>query len=192
VTRKSVTVPPEYFEEKYRANIDPWRFRTSEYERNKYQATIEALTNDRYSAALEVGCSIGVLTRLLSQRCVNLLAIDASATALKAAKSVNDTSVTFKVANLPAEFPEGKFDLIVLSEILYYFSSPDLERVAVSCMKSLTKDGEIVLCHWLGETDYPLTGVEASELFSRQINQAARFRSILHDDVYRLERYSAC
>jgi 2-polyprenyl-3-methyl-5-hydroxy-6-metoxy-1,4-benzoquinol methylase len=192
VTRKSETLPPEYFEEKYRADIDPWQFRTSEYERDKYQATIQSLTKDKYLAALEVGCSIGVLTQQLSPRCDNLLAIDASSTAVEAAKLSNDQNVTFRVANLPAQFPNGTFDLIVLSEILYYFSAQDLERVADLCKKSLSKGGEMILCHWLGETDYPLSGVEASEIFARQLRPAEATRLILHDEVYRLERYSSC
>jgi SAM-dependent methyltransferase len=189
--RKSGTLPSEYFEEKYQADIDPWRFKTSEYERDKYQATLGSLTKDRYPAALEVGCSIGVLTKLLSPRCVSLLAVDSSPTAIEAAKSVSAPNVVFCVANLPAEFPKGKFDLIVLSEILYYFDKSDLARVAQSCIDSISQDGEIVLCHWLGETDYPLTGVEASELFACHIKPAMRLRSILHNATYRLERFSA-
>ena len=189
--RKSGTLPPEYFEEKYQADIDPWRFKTSEYERDKYQATLGSLTKDRYPAALEVGCSIGVLTKLLSPRCVSLLAVDSSPTAIEAAKSVSAPNVVFRVANLPAEFPKGKFDLIVLSEILYYFDKSDLARVAQSCIDSISQDGQIVLCHWLGETDYPLTGVEASELFACHIKPAMRVRSILHNATYRLERFSA-
>ena len=189
--RKSGTLPPEYFEEKYQADIDPWRFKTSEYERDKYQATLGSLTKDRYPAALEVGCSIGVLTKLLSPRCVSLLAVDSSPTAIEAAKSVSAPNVVFCVANLPAEFPKGKFDLIVLSEILYYFDKSDLARVAQSCIDSISQDGQIVLCHWLGETDYPLTGVEASELFACHIKPAMRVRSILHNATYRLERFFA-
>jgi 2-polyprenyl-3-methyl-5-hydroxy-6-metoxy-1,4-benzoquinol methylase len=189
--RKSATVPPEYFEEKYKADIDPWQFRTSGYERAKYRATLGSLTRKSYAAALEVGCSIGVLTQLLSRRCVSLLAIDASATAIEEAKAVNKTNVTFRIANLPAEFPGGKFDLIVLSEVLYYFSAPDLERVAELCAKSISRDGEIIACHWLGETDYPLPGLDASELFARLIRPTLPVRSILHDEVYRLERFSA-
>jgi SAM-dependent methyltransferase len=189
--RKSGTLPSEYFEDKYQADIDPWRFKTSEYERDKYQATLGSLTKDRYPAALEVGCSIGVLTKLLSPRCVSLLAVDSSPTAIEAAKSVSAPNVVFRVANLPAEFPKGKFDLIVLSEILYYFDKSDLARVARSCIDSISQDGEIVLCHWLGGTDYPLTGVEASELFACHIKPAMRVRSILHNATYRLERFSA-
>jgi SAM-dependent methyltransferase len=191
LTRKIATVPPEYFEEKYKTDIDPWRFRTSEYEREKYQATLGSLTRERYRSGLEVGCSIGVLTKLLSPRCVSLLAIDASATAIEAARAMNNKSVTFRVANLPAEFPEGTFDLIVLSEVLYYFDKTDLERVARSCIDAISRDGEIVLCHWLGETDYPLAGVDASELFAGFIKPVLPTRSVLHDTTYRLERFSA-
>ena len=191
MTRHGKTLLPEYFEEKYQADKDPWHFKTSEYERDKYKATLGSLTKDRYVAALEVGCSIGIFTRLLSPRCVSLLAVDSSPTAIGAAESVNVPNVSFRVANLPAEFPKGKFDLIVLSEVLYYFDKSDLARVAQSCIDSISQDGEIVLCHWLGETDYPLTGVEASELFAHHIKPAMLVRSILHDAIYRLERFSA-
>jgi hypothetical protein len=104
---------------------------------------------------------------------------------------MNNKSVTFRVANLPAEFPEGTFDLIVLSEVLYYFDKTDLERVARSCIDAISRDGEIVLCHWLGETDYPLAGVDASELFAGFIKPVLPIRSVLHDTTYRLERFSA-
>jgi SAM-dependent methyltransferase len=191
LTRKISTIPAEYFEEKYKADIDPWHFRTSEYERDKYQATVAALGRDQYDVALEAGCSTGVLTRLLSPRCVTLLAIDASAKAIEAAKSVSVPNVTFRVANLPAEFPVGKFDLIVLSEVLYYFDEPDLQRVARSCIESISHDSEIILCHWLGETDYPLTGIQASEMFASQVKPSLPVRAILHDVIYRLERFSA-
>ena len=190
MTRKTATVPPEYFEEKYKADIDPWRFRTSEYERDKYRATLRALTREKYAAALEVGCSIGELTKLLAPRCTDLLAVDGSVTAIEAAKLVNGSDISFRVANLPAEFPDGSFDLIVLSEILYYFEKSDLVRVAESCADAISRDGEIVLCHWLGETDYPLSGADASEVFARAIKKAMPTHLILHDEVYRLEKFS--
>ncbi|MGJ5177491.1 class I SAM-dependent methyltransferase [Bradyrhizobium oligotrophicum] len=191
MTRKAATLPPDYFEDKYKADIDPWRFRSSAYEQEKYQATLSSLSRRRYANALEVGCSIGVLTRLLSARCAHLLAIDTSVTALEAARSVNDSNVSFRRATLPADFPDGPFDLIVLSEVLYYFAKPDLQLIAQSCRAQIAPDGEIVLCHWLGETDYPLTGIDASELFAEFIKPALPVRAILHDETYRLERFSA-
>ena len=191
MTRKTGTIPAEYFEQKYQADIDPWHFRTSEYERDKYQATLAALGKERYDAALEVGCSIGVLTRLLSPRCATLLAIDASARAIEAARSIDVPNVKYRVANLPADFPDGKFDLIALSEVLYYFDEPDLQRVARSCIEAISQEGEIILCHWLGETDYPLTGIQASELFASHVKPLLPVRTIFHDAIYRLERFSA-
>ena len=189
--RKVSPIQSDYFEQKYTANIDPWNFRTSEYERDKYQTTLRALTRQTYENGLEVGCSIGVFTRLLRPHCEHLLAIDTSETAIEAAKNANEAGVKFRVATLPDEFPEGLFDLIVLSEVLYYFSEPDLERVARACANALTPTGEIILCHWLGETDYPLTGEAASDIFTRVVRPSLPARLVVHDEVYRLERVAA-
>jgi len=65
----SASLPPGYFDALYAASPDPWAFETSAYERAKYAATLDALPARRYRRALEVGCSIGVLTRQLADRC---------------------------------------------------------------------------------------------------------------------------
>lgn len=179
---------PSYFEEKYKVDIDPWRFRTSEYERQKYQATIKALSRPRYQSALEVGCAIGVLSALLAGRCDTLLAVDGAPTAIAEASLQNIPNVRFKTAFLPGEFPQGTFDLIVLSEVLYYFDANDLQRLADKCHEALGEQGEMILCHWLGETDYPLPGDRASDLFAERVSRRLARRVILHEGVYRLER----
>jgi 2-polyprenyl-3-methyl-5-hydroxy-6-metoxy-1,4-benzoquinol methylase len=191
MSRKTGTLPPEYFEEKYRADIDPWQFRTSNYEHEKYVATISALGQSRYTSALEIGCSIGVLTELLAKRCDTIMAIDASATAIAAARDANIRNVTFEVGTLPRDFPAGQYSLIVLSEVLYYFAEADLWTIAAHCTDALLPGGEIILCHWLGETNYPLTGRAASEQFARAVATRLPQRVLLRDDVYRLERFSA-
>ncbi|PZA12875.1 SAM-dependent methyltransferase [Rhodopseudomonas palustris] len=186
--RRTETIPADYFEDKYRADIDPWRFQTSSYEREKYQATIAALGRPRFSSALEIGCSIGVLTGLLAARCDAVTAIDASPTAISAAAQSARPNVTFSVAILPREFPTGQYDLIVVSEVLYYFDDTDLQRVAGSCAKALRPGGEIIACHWLGETDYPLTGEQASDRFAAALAVTLPIRTLVRDEVYRLER----
>ena len=55
-----------YFDELYAGDPDPWGFETSAYEQAKYAATIDALEGRRYATALEIGCSIGVLTARLA------------------------------------------------------------------------------------------------------------------------------
>ena len=184
----SVSVPSSYFEEKFKADIDPWRFRTSTYEREKYLATVRALSKPQYIAALEVGCAIGVLSALLAPRCDRLIAVDGSPTAIEEAKQQDLPNVRFETAFLPGEFPRASYDLIVLSEVLYYFSESDLGRMADECLRSLKAGGDIILCHWLGETDYPLTGHQASDLFAAAVARQQPVRSILHEGIYRLER----
>ncbi|HST73796.1 MAG TPA: SAM-dependent methyltransferase [Acetobacteraceae bacterium] len=76
---------PETFDRIYAADADPWKFTTSRYERKKNAATLAAL-GDRRFAALEIGCSIGVSTRLLAWRCEALLAVDVAEAALADAR----------------------------------------------------------------------------------------------------------
>jgi SAM-dependent methyltransferase len=186
----SRSLPPSYFEEKFKKDIDPWRFRTSAYERDKYEATIQALSRPRYRSGLEVGCAIGVLSGLLARRCDALLSLDGAATAIAEASLQNFSNVRFETAFLPDEFPEGAFDLIVLSEVLYYFDENDLNRLAENCLAALDDRGEMILCHWLGETDYPLAGARASDLFADFVTRHRARRVILHEGIYRLERLS--
>ncbi len=187
------SLDPGYFEDIYARSPDPWGFRTSAYERGKYLATLDILPRARYGSALEVGCSIGVFTRLLAARCDAVLALDASARALAEARrdDADLAHVSFREATLPGDFPEGRYDLIVLSEVLYYLSTADLGRLAERCLASLAPDGHMVLCHWLGETDYPLTGDEAADGFIAAT--APRWRPVAarREPEYRLDLLAA-
>ena len=76
MSRRKASLPSAYFEAIYQADADPWRFATSDYEREKYAATLAALPLQAYRSGFEVGCSIGVLTSQLARRCDRLLAVD--------------------------------------------------------------------------------------------------------------------
>ena len=184
------SVPSTYFELKYQADIDPWHVRPSAYEREKYGATIGALAKPCYRNALEIGCAIGVLSGLLAARCERLLALDGSSTAIAEATRQRIPNVRFEQAVMPDQFPDDSFDLIVLSEVLYYFSQQDLRHLAGKCLDSLPAGGDMILCHWLGETDYPLTGHQASDLFAEAVSSRRPTKTVLHEGIYRLERLS--
>jgi hypothetical protein len=77
------TLKPEYFDALYTTDPDPWNFASSPYERVKYTLTLNAMPKPRYRLGLEVGCSIGVLTRLLASRCDAVVAIDAAETSAR-------------------------------------------------------------------------------------------------------------
>lgn len=163
------TLSSAYFEQIYDENNDPWDFETSEYEKAKYAHTIQSLGNKHFSSGLEIGCSIGVLTEMLAQHCDALLSIDISAKALETAKKrlESNPNVDFKVAAIPDGFPEGKFDLIVMSEVGYYLSLTDLKRSIDRIEEQLLIGGTLVIIHWTHYVkDYPLTGDEVHEAFS--------------------------
>lgn len=193
MTRRTETIDAGWFDALYRAEGDPWGFRSSDYEREKYGRTLAALRQPRYSAALEIGCAIGVLTARLAARCDALLAVDGSATALEAARveCATRANVTFAQGMVPKDFPAGRYDLIVLSEVLYYLNPADLAALAGQCCAALRPQGEMVLCHWLGDTDYPLAGAEASDLFAAEAATRSLRREPVFEGAYRLERLTA-
>ncbi|MEH3145916.1 MAG: SAM-dependent methyltransferase [Methylobacterium frigidaeris] len=190
MSRHSTSLPPDYFDARYAADPDPWRFATSPYEREKYAATLAALSRERYGSVLEIGCSIGVLTAALGRRCDALLGLDVAEAALAGARirCADQAHIRFARIRVPDEWPEGRFDLILLSEVVYYLDAADVARLVERVRAGLAPGGEVVLVHWTGETDYPLGGDEAADLF------IARARDFLapgvqtRTDAYRLDR----
>ncbi len=166
MTRNTQTLAPNYFEQLYAADSDPWRFASSDYEREKYLHTLEALPEARYDSALEVGCSIGVLTHQLARRCERLLAVDAASAPLEQARQrcQAQANVEFAQMFVPQQWPQGEYSLILLSEVVYYLDAADVDKLAARLLSSLSSRGAIVLVHWTGETNYPLTGDEAADL----------------------------
>jgi cyclopropane fatty-acyl-phospholipid synthase-like methyltransferase len=165
------TLRPEYFDSLYAADPDPWKFAASPYERDKYALTLEAMPKPRYRSALEVGCSIGVLTRSLASRCNALVAIDAAQTPLIEARRrcADLPGVRFEHMFVPEEWPDGIFELILLSEVVYYLSRDDVGRLAAKVANSMAKGGSVILVHWTGPTNYPLSGDAAAALFIERL-----------------------
>ena len=165
---KARSLPPEYFESLYQRDPDPWGFATRPYEAAKYSATLAALPRPTYRNALEVGCSIGVLTDRLAVRCEALLALDVSDTALGKARDRcrAHRQVRFERMQVPDEMPEGPFDLILLSEVGYYWSPDDRSRAIAGLAGLLEPGGHLLLVHWTPTVaDYPQTGDAVHEAF---------------------------
>lgn len=159
--RREESLPPRYFRNVYQRKRDPWGFESSEYERNKYEETLRALPDARYRCGLEVGCSIGVLTRRLAERADDLLGLDVSERALEQARArcAELEHVRFERRRVPFDMPDGEFDLMVISEVAYYWTQRDLERAASALAGKHRAGGHLILVH-LTEfvPDYPQTG----------------------------------
>lgn len=160
--------PRSYFEELYGRDDDPWGFATSFYETRKYAVTVACLPEDHYQSAFEPGCSIGVLTERLAGRCDTLLAVDLMEGVVGSARSrtARWAGVTVERRTLPDEWPDGPFDLLVLSELCYYFDEPVLRGMLATATRSLRPGATVVAVHWRGPTDYPLTGDQAHRVLA--------------------------
>jgi len=164
--RHQTTIGPNYFEDMFQQTHDPWELETSPYEQAKFADSIAALSGRTYAQALEVGCAKGVLTSQLAEWCGALLAIDVSETALAAAQQrlTDAPHVEFERMAFPGDAPDRQFDLVVLSEVAYYWNDPDLKRSASWLKSHMVPGGDILLVHFTGETDYPQTGDGAADM----------------------------
>lgn len=159
----SQTLSKDFFDDFYSIGDDPWGFESRWYEVRKRALTMAALPRPLFTSALEIGCSIGVLTADLAGRCARLVATDIAEHPLSVARRrlIDDAHVNLLQADIPREWHwgQGAFDLVVLSEVGYYWSDYDLARSLDRIDHTLTADGVIVACHWRHPVDgYPLRG----------------------------------
>ncbi|MFZ8755960.1 PIG-L family deacetylase [Microbacterium sp. HMH0099] len=150
-----------YFDGMYERHDDPWGFDSRWYEERKRRIVTATLPRERYDAAFEAGCSTGALTVELAARCDRVLAVDLAEAAVDRARDrlAGRAGVEIRRAALPAEWPDGVFDLIVLSEVAYYWGDADLDRALTACVGSLRPGGHLVACHWRHPVaEYPRTG----------------------------------
>ena len=178
--------PASHFQQLYQANPDPWGFNTSAYEQEKYRHTVASLGDRHFASGLEVGCSIGILTHLLAARCDRILGVDIVEDPLADARlrCADQPQVRFERMQVPADWPGDRFDLIVLSEVLYFLSAADIQHCARRVRETLMPKGMVVLVNWLGETDDPSPADAAPDRFIAA--SEATLRVVQQE---RLERY---
>jgi predicted TPR repeat methyltransferase len=178
-----------YFEQLYAANEDPWNFAGSDYEAQKYAATIDALGGRHFSRGLEIGCSIGVLTKALADLCEDLLAVDIADQPLARAKvrCAAATHVSFARMQVPTTWPAGSFDLIVFSEVLYFLTQADIMRTAALANGSLMPGGVLLLVNYTEKIDEPCSGEEAAEVFIHELSPPNALVTQLRAQSFRID-----
>lgn len=157
----------DYFDRMYAEASDPWDFAGRWYEERKRAVTLASLPRRRFRRAFEPGCSIGLLSEQLAARSDALLASDVSLRAVESARHRlrGQDGVQVDQRLVPQEWPDGEFDLVVISEIAYYCTEPVAAEIGRAVQCSLSADGVLVLCHWLHPVDdYPLSGATAQRI----------------------------
>ncbi|MFF1573174.1 PIG-L family deacetylase [Leifsonia sp. NPDC058292] len=179
---REVLIRPEgsaldrHFERLHSDGADPWDVRTRWYERRKRAITLASLPREHPGRVLEVGCSVGETTALLAERAESVVAVDVSAAAVETATqrvSAHPNAVVRRM-RVPAAWPDGRFDLILISEVAYYLAADEWRAVIDRCRSSLTEGGAVVLCHWRGAADdFAQSGENAHEVFRTESGLSA-------------------
>jgi predicted TPR repeat methyltransferase len=140
------------FEARYQAEADPWQTLASEYEAGKRERTLAACGPGPFGAVADLGAGLGLLSEALAPRCEHLIAVDGSRTAARATRlrlrPFGHAEVL--VGAIPEVLPEGRFDLVVASEVLYYLDDGALAATLSWIARHLTPGGRVVAVHWTG------------------------------------------
>lgn len=178
-----MTLGPDYFDRIYDEHRDPWGFQSRWYEKRKRRLTMAALPSERYGSVFEPGCSIGVLTADLAARSQHVVAMDISPKALVEARRRLPPDVELRQGAIPADWPSGTFDLVVLSEVGYYLDSSDCRHLAEL---AVTSTHDLVAVHWRHPVkEYPLSGDEVQRIVgcSAERHDLARVATHIEADL---------
>ena len=138
------------FDALYRASRDPWGTSSRWYERRKRALLMASLPHAHYERVYEAGCGTGHVSIELSDRATHLLAGDASVEALAIARAAlaGRSNATVEHHVLPAQWPPGAFDLVVLGEVLYFLDDAARASVARDAREATGTSGIVVACNW--------------------------------------------
>jgi predicted TPR repeat methyltransferase len=156
----------DYFERFYQKYADPWSYDSCSYEIDKRVDTLSFL-RPSYDRACEVGCSNGVLTGQLAPRCKRYIAVDVAEAAVTQARArlAASPQVEIRLMHLPHQDLDGQFDLLVLSEVLYFMSADELPKMAALAARHVVPGGDLIIVSYDGETETRLTGRQATDVF---------------------------
>jgi SAM-dependent methyltransferase len=164
----------------YRILHDPWSAGVPHYryQPHKYQVMLSLLPQRTYHRALDIGCGLGIFSRLLAQRCNQLLGIDISQWAVDSAARASSAvpNVQFRQADLLKmdAVALGQFDLVVLADTIYYL--PDLSQRALQSareqvLQTLAPGGTLML------VDHYFFRLDSHSRLTRTIHDCFRSRN---------------
>jgi 2-polyprenyl-3-methyl-5-hydroxy-6-metoxy-1,4-benzoquinol methylase len=174
------------FERLYLESPDPWNYQSSAYERRKYERVLACALQWRSAveSALEVGCSVGVFSRMLTDHFHKVTAIDISKEALAAATRYNHAAknVRFMHRDLQSLDTDDRYDVIFCAEVLYYIGKKDVEIVCQQLDKYLSAGGVILLGTGISSEESDSLYFDGwADIFAAHFQQI--FKEIVQDPV---------
>ena len=186
------------FESLFAADADPWAY-ASAYETTKYEQTLSLIPAGARNV-LELACAEGRFTERLARQVRHVDAVDISAVALERARDRcrNLENVTFRRADLFGDPIDGRYDVVVCSEVLYYAGTEArLSALVAEIVGALEPGGVFVAAHAHAVVDDPdspgfdwdvpfgAAGIEAIIRSERRLRLVEELRT----DLYRIQRY---
>ncbi|WP_169053390.1 SAM-dependent methyltransferase [Falsirhodobacter xinxiangensis] len=172
----------EHLSRLYAASDDPWGHRTSRYEAAKFDATIAALGPDRFHDALEIGCGNGTLAARLAPHCDKLTLVECIPAAVASARAAVPQATVLQ-GTAPADLPDMRPDLVLLSEVLYFMTEDGV--VTLGQWLRRNAQGPVIAVNWTGPTDEDLDGDAAIRVLSTVLGAP---RTVTHD-CFRIDRF---
>ena len=195
----------DYFETKFSSG-DPWNYKTSSYESNKYHRQIEI--SNKYvkdpSNILEIGCAEGVFTEILRKEypSSSITAIDISETAIERSRQKKINSANFirtDVSEFLEDHKNNRFDVVYMSEIIYYLGATLSVRDLLTLVRKLSllinKGGILIMANNIFMTeDIPAYIVEKPlvktyEFLLGTVLKSLGKKTYVHHDGDKVTRY---
>lgn len=131
------------------ASHDAWNYTRNPYEKLRFDMVMDALMTIHAKKALEVGCAEGHLTRRLACHVEGLLACDIMAEAIDraGAKCGDLKNVRFLRMDVRTDWPEEMFDLLVYSDVLYFFSRKEVKQVLQGSAQHVNVGGYLLFAN---------------------------------------------
>ncbi|QNR85286.1 class I SAM-dependent methyltransferase [Pedobacter riviphilus] len=143
-------VPKSIWEKQFYGN--DWDYLYTEAEKGHYLAIVNLFKKVPFGSVLDVGCGQGVLYHYLKAAAepLNYMGIDISGNAIGKAKA-SFPEANFKQLDFDYQKLEGKFDVIIFNETLYYFNRP-LSIIQKCIDENLNNGGYFIIsmCDYIG------------------------------------------
>jgi len=160
------------FDQLYRAIPDPYGTTLPyyRYQRLKYERILALLSEKRFQRVLDVGCGLGVMTRMLASRAEQIIGVDVSESALDQARvlSARHANICYEAGDIAqlVALRQEPFDLIVITDVLYYLplTEPLLKSICSSVEALLATDGLLLLAH------HSIFGLDTASRQTRRIH----------------------
>ena len=184
---------PDFFDSFYDSG-DPFGFDVNPEEQLMFKKTLDVCGEGVFGRVLEIGCAVGSFTEMIAPRAIEVLAIDVSPAAIEQAtrRLRGHSNVRLETRTLPGGFPDGPFDLVIASDVLYYLPVDAVLTCLGQIEAALASGGSLVAVHFVTRMGTMLDGDEVHDILtehttmSRTLGERTEFGP---GRPYRIDRY---